>query len=195
MGIIKRAGDLVYTLRFLRLLTMSFEDTKAFELGIIDASGKRNKDVRISTQDERDAYTPFHRLVWNIKKLIAKAPGGNSKVASYAAALYLIKEKFSVTEKQIIEGITQLGLEPIVEVSEGTDWFVLEDGRLSPGQYKVNSDKVLNATCDDVVKAKDWISVAEQSYPVGQVFGIDVYEAVHVKTNQKIYVTVSELLI
>ena len=35
MGILKRAGDLVYTFRFLRLLTTSFEDTEAFKKGII----------------------------------------------------------------------------------------------------------------------------------------------------------------
>ena len=195
MGIIKRAGDLVYTLRFLRLLTMSFEDTKAFKLGIIDASGKRNRNVDINTQEERDAYTPFHRLVWNIKRLIGKVPGGESKIASYAAALYLIKEKFSVTEKQITEGLKELGYTAQVDLAEGTDWFVLEDGRLSPGNYKVKNEKVLNSTCEEIVKAKDWVKVSEQAFPVGKIFGINVYEAVHIKTNQKVYVTVSELLI
>ena len=43
MSIIKRAGDLVYTFRFLRLLTTAFEDTEAFKLGIIDKDGKRDK--------------------------------------------------------------------------------------------------------------------------------------------------------
>ena len=67
MGIIKRAGDLVYTFRFLKLLVTSFKDTKAFELGLIDEKGKKQK--RPDSAEERDAYTPFHRLVFNIKKL------------------------------------------------------------------------------------------------------------------------------
>ena len=96
MGIIKRAGDLVYTFRFLRLLTMKFEDTEAYKRGIIDDEGKRLKSYNLDTMQEREDYnnfyTPFHRLVFNIKKLMAKAPGGGSKLASYAAALYLIKE-------------------------------------------------------------------------------------------------------
>ena len=87
MGIIKRAGDLVYTFRFLRLLTMRFEDTEAFKLGIIDADGKRLKSYELNTMQEREDYsnyyTPFHRLVFNIKKLMAKAPGGGSRLASY----------------------------------------------------------------------------------------------------------------
>lgn len=195
MGIVKRAGDLVYTLRFLRLLTTPFVETKAFKLGIINQDGKRNKDVNVSSQEQRDAYTSFHRLVFNIKRLLEKVPGGDTKLGSYAAALYLIKEKFSVTEKQIIEGVEKLGVNPQIELAESTDWFVLEDGRLSPGNYKIKNDKVLNTTCEELVKAKDWVKIVDQSYPVGQIFGVNVYEAVHVKTNQKIYVTVSELLI
>jgi hypothetical protein len=43
MGIIKRAGDLVYTFRFLKLLVTDFEDTDAYKAGIITADGKRDK--------------------------------------------------------------------------------------------------------------------------------------------------------
>ena len=195
MGIVKRAGDLVYTLRFLRLLTTDFVDTKAFKLGLIDQDGKRNKDVNVSSQEQRDAYTPFHRLVFNIKRIISKVPGVEGKLGSYAAALYLMKEQFSITEKQIKEGITKLGGVVTINLDESRDWFVLEDGRLSPGKYKVANDKVLNSTCEELVKAKDWISISNDCYPVGNIFGFNVYEAVHVKTNQKVYVTVSELLI
>lgn len=93
MGMLQRAGDLIYTFRFLTLLVTPFEKTKAFELGIIDEDGKRIKSVKLDDREKKGAYTPFHRLVFNVKKLIAKAPGGKSSVASYAAALYLIKEK------------------------------------------------------------------------------------------------------
>ena len=195
MGIVKRAGDLVYTLRFLRLLTTDFVDTKAFKLGLIDQNGKRNKDVNASSQEQRDAYTPFHRLVFNIKRIISKVPGAEGKLGSYAAALYLMKEQFSITENQMKEGITKLGGVVTINLDESRDWFVLEDGRLSPGKYKVANDKVLNSTCEELVKAKDWISISNDCYPVGSIFGFNVYEAVHVKTNQKVYVTVSELLI
>ena len=102
MGIIKRAGDLVYTFRFLRLLTTKFEDTEAFKLGIIDKDGKRLKSYDLNNMDNRsnykEYYTPFHRLVFNIKKLLAKAPGGDTRLASYAAALYLLKENLYVNQ-------------------------------------------------------------------------------------------------
>jgi hypothetical protein len=194
MGILKRAGDLVYTLRFLRLLTTPFEETKAFKLGIIDEKGKRNKDVRVDSTEERDAYTPFHRLVFNIKKVLEKVPGGGTTIGSYAAALYLIKEKFSINDKQILEGIAALGGDTEVKLAEGRDWFVLEDGRLSPGRYKVRNSKVLNLTCEELVNAKDVVVVGKNAYPIGDILGIDIYEATHFRTGQTVYVTVGELL-
>lgn len=197
MGIIKRAGDLVYTFRFLRLLTTSFEDTEAFKAGIIDKDGKRNKDFTLDTMDNRDKYaeyyTPFHRLVFNIKKIIAKVPGGSSKFASYATALYLLREKFGISNSKLNEANTILGVDPLDLLSEQSDWFVLEDRRLSPGTYKVLHPKMLNDTLDEMVKPRDQIRVDEQCYPVGEMFGINIYEATHVRTNKKIYISIGEI--
>lgn len=193
MGVLKRAGDLVYTFRFLRLLTTSFEDTQAFKLGLIDKDGKRIKSQKINTAEERDAYTPFHRLVFNIKRLLANAPGGGSKIASYAAALFLLKEKFSIHNKHINEALTHLQVDRLDFLSEGSEWFLLEDKRLSPGVYKVTNNKVLNSTCEEIVNPLDKVFVHESSYPVGNMFGIDIYEVTHVRTKQQLYVAVGEL--
>lgn len=197
MGIIKRAGDLVYTFRFLKLLTTSFEDTEAFKAGIIDKDGVRNKDFTLNTMDNRDKYkeyyTPFHRLVFNIKKIMAKAPGGSSKLASYATALYLLKEKFSISDKKIMEALSVLGIDPLDFLAEQSSWFVLEDKRLSPGTYKVLNSKLLNFSLEEMVKARDKIVVEDNCYPIGDFFGIDIYEVKHVRTNKNIYVTIGEL--
>jgi len=197
MGIIKRAGDLVYTFRFLRLLTTAFEDTEAFKAGIIDKNGNRNKEFTLDTMDNRDKYkdyyTPFHRLVFNIKKIIAKAPGGSSKFASYATALYLLKEKFGISNKKLQEANEVLNIDPLDLLSEQSDWFVLPDMRLSPGVYKVLNNKLLNDTLDEMVKVRDKIRVEDQCYPVGEIFGINIYEATHIRTNKKIYVSIGEL--
>ena len=91
MGVISRAGDLVYTFRFLKLLVTPFEKTNAFKLGLIDDQGKKLR--KPETTEEKSAYNPFHRIVFNIKKLIAKAPGGSTRIASYASALFLIQER------------------------------------------------------------------------------------------------------
>ena len=41
MGILKSAADLVYTIRFLKLLVTPFEKMGAFKAGIIDKDGKK----------------------------------------------------------------------------------------------------------------------------------------------------------
>lgn len=194
MGLIKQAGDLVYTFRFLRLLTTKFEDTEAYKAGIIDENGKRLKSFDLNTMDNRNTYknyyTPFHRLVFNIKKIMEKVPGGGSRLASYAAALYLLKEHFGVKEKEIKKS---LNVDALDFMSEQTEWFLLENNQLSPGTYKVLSDKLLNDTYDEVVLPRDKVAVSENCYPVGEMFGLNIYEVTHCKTRKNIYVAVSEL--
>ena len=194
MGMLQRAGDLIYTFRFLTLLVTPFEKTKAFELGIIDEDGKRIKSVKLDDREKKGAYTPFHRLVFNVKKLIAKAPGGKSSVASYAAALYLIKEKLDLSDTSIKKIIKQTGHNPFDFLNEDSQWFLLEDYMLSPGTYRLKYDKVVNSTIEELVKAKDQIRVLPESYPVGEIFGLHIYEAEHIHTKQKVYLTIEELI-
>ena len=46
MGVIKRAADLVYTFRFLKLLVTPFEKTDAYRMGIIDEKGKKLRKAK-----------------------------------------------------------------------------------------------------------------------------------------------------
>jgi hypothetical protein len=166
-------------------------------LGIIDANGNRNKDFSMSTIDNRNAfkeyYTPFHRLVFNVKRLMSKAPGGSSRVASYAAALYLIKENYSVSEKKILKGLAEMGIDSTDMLVEESEWFLLESGQLSPGAYSLKNEKIIE-DIDMTVPKGSKIKVAEDSFPVGDVFGINIYEATHSRTNKKVYITSSEIV-
>lgn len=197
MGIIKQAADLVYAFRFLRLLTTRFEDTDAYKHGIIDQDGNRIKSFNLNVMKNRDlykdSYTPFHRLVFNIKKLMAKAPGGGSVVASYAAALYLLKEKYNISDRQLTEAIATIGLTPVDFLAENTQWFVLEDKRLTPGTYRVLTSKLLNSTLEEIVNPRDQVTVDQHCYPVGEMFGLDIYQVTHIRTKQQLYVSIGEL--
>ena len=197
MGLIKSAADLAYTFRFLALLVTPFEKTKAFEKGIIDENGKRLKKPPFSTMDEREDYanyyTRFIRLVFNVKKLIGKVPGGKTRIASYAAALYLIKEDFGVSQRKLKQGLTEYGVDFNDFLSENTQWFMLEDKELSPGIYRLTENKVLNSTYEEMAFSGDRIRISNNSYPVGDIFGLDIYEAIHMATNQKICVTAGEI--
>ena len=105
MGVIKTIGNIYFVYQFLKKLVTPFKKTDAFKLGIVDEKGKILKRRRdLETDDEKDAYTLSDTLIWNLKKLIGKIPGGKTRIASYAAALFLIKEQsggYKITDEEI----------------------------------------------------------------------------------------------
>jgi hypothetical protein len=81
--------------RVLNMLVKPFNETEAYKLGIIDDKGTNLIKARdFTTQDQKDAYTYLHRLVFNLKKLINKLPGGESKTKNIVAAFFLLKEAY-----------------------------------------------------------------------------------------------------
>ena len=105
MGILAGIGNIYFVYQFLKKLVTPFEKTDAFKLGIIDEKGKILKRRRdLETSEEKDAYNLSDTLIWNIKKLMGKIPGGKSSLASYAAALWLIKAQldgYKITEEEL----------------------------------------------------------------------------------------------
>jgi len=90
-----RIVDNLIAYKVLKMLVTNFTDTEAFKLGIIDAKGKNlRKANTLRTSEEKDAYTFLNRLVFNMKKIINKLPGGESKTKSLVAALWLVKETY-----------------------------------------------------------------------------------------------------
>ena len=193
MSLASRAGDLYYSFRFVKMLTTPFEDTDAYKLGIIDENGNRIKTKKVSTSEEKSAFTTFHRLVFNVKKLLEKLPGGQSRLASYAAALFLLKEKYELSDSTIEKIVEKSNLETLDFLAEKSEWYLLPDKQLSPGIYRLRESKLDNVNCQEIAKPKDKIRIQTESYPVGDIFGLDVYEATHLNTNQKIYVVLGEI--
>jgi hypothetical protein len=132
MGLITRSADLIYTLRFLHILTTPWEEMPAFKKGLIDKNGKNVRKPK--DDDEKSVYTYFHRLVFNVKRLLGMVPLGKTRIASYAAALYLLKES-GVNEDRIRQtmltegGIVQDEL-MLAEADESWQEFPLESGSL-----------------------------------------------------------------
>ena len=96
--------DLYVVYRILRRLTQPFTEWDAFKLGVIDAQGnilKKGDDRR--TMAEKDSLTTFDVLMIKLKKLLGTIPGGKTRLASYAAALWLIKEEKNLTEENFEE--------------------------------------------------------------------------------------------
>jgi hypothetical protein len=193
MGLVKRAADLAFTFRFIRMLVLDWKSWDAYKLGIIDDEGNRIKTEKLDTDEKKSAYTPFIRLAANTKRLLSKVPGGGSKLGSFAAALFLIKEKYKLDDTKLADICDKCDIDVLDFLNEQNEWFVLQDKQVSPGIYKVKSNKIVNTTFEEIVRAKDQIRVNEDCYPIGDVFGVDIYEAVHTRTNQPVYFTISEI--
>lgn len=107
-----RIVDSIIALRIIYLLTVPFEKTEAYKLGLIDGAGNNLK--KAVTPSEKDATSMLHRLVWNIKKVFALVPGGKTRLGSLAAAYLLVRESYEMklseeeSLKYVIENIDRV---------------------------------------------------------------------------------------
>lgn len=193
MSIISRTGDLFYAYRFIKLLVTPWEKTEAFKFGIIDDEGKVLKKTReLKTSEEKAAYTVFHRLVFNIKRLLNKLPFGKTKLASWATALFLIKEETGMSEEEIIKVLKKMDVDFDDTLFEST-WYM--DGKqLQPGVYSLSQDVLSPKTAETIALKGTKIRVFEDTSPEGYMLGTPIYRVLHLKTKQEIYVNPGELI-
>ena len=198
-----RAIDLFVTYRFIKLLVTPFEKTEAFKLGIIDEKGKRSlepgtdKPTTLRTIEERNAYTVLHKLVFNIKKIFSKVPGLRTKLGTYAAALFLLKDTFKesvddpdVFEKEFMKYLKEQGYEIDKTVSEEVIGF----GEILPkGEYVLANDILSKEEEELTAKKGDKVVAYDDEAPIDTVLGVDIFPVVHLKTKEKIYVGLEDL--
>ena len=199
-----RAIDLFVTYRFLRLLTTPFEKTDAFKLGIIDEKGNRIKlpkstkpAVELSTSELQSAYTILHKLIFNIKKLFNKIPGLRTKVGTYAAALFLLKDTFKESvddpdmfEKEFVKFLKENNIELDDEISEDVIGF----GDVLPkGEYVLIND-ILNKEEEELsAKKGDKVIAYDDEPPIDTILGVEIFPIIHIKTQEKIYVSLEDI--
>ncbi len=90
--------DLYLAYRFLKNLVQPFEQWEAYKTGVIDKNGAILIPKNKRTQQQINSLGYFDVIGMNLKKLLGKLPGGQSAIASYAAALLLLKEYNKVNE-------------------------------------------------------------------------------------------------
>ena len=205
-----RAIDLFVTYRFLRILTTPFKDTDAYKLGIIDEKGNRimlpkpktgvkilKPQVELVTSEQKNSYTILHKLVFNIKKLFAKVPGLRTKVGTYAASLFLLKDTFKehvedpdMFEKQFMKYLKENDIELDDSISEEVIGF----GEILPkGEYVLVND-ILNKDEEELTAKKgDKVIAFDDEAPIDTVLGVEIFPVIHDKTKEKIYVSLEDI--
>ena len=199
-----RAIDLFVTYRFIKLLTTPFNKTDAYKYGIIDDKGNRIREdnstrpkVELTTSTLKNSYTILHKLVFNIKKIFEKVPGLRTKVGTYAAALFLLKDTFKehvedpdMFEKEFMKYLKENKIELDREISEEVIGF----GEVLPkGEYVLKND-ILNKEEEELTAKKgDRVAAFDDQAPIDTVLGVEIFPVIHMKTQEKIYVSLEDI--
>ena len=164
--------DVVIAYTFIKDLSTPFDKTKAFKLGIIDEKGKILRKRSSLSSNEKSAYPSIlTTLAWNIKRILSKVGIGKSTVASFASALYLLKEQLkrdniqgAFPEKDLIEMLENTIYKSNREtlINEAFESAIFPS-TLEKGQYKVLDESVV---------------VSRDIKPFTYSMGVALYEAV-----------------
>ncbi len=168
------AVELFITYKFLRLLVTPWKKTEAYDEGVINDKGKLLVKVNNQTSAQKKTYTTFHRLVFNIKRLMEKIPFGKTRIASYAAALYLLKEETNMAEEDILKVLEDLGYDTSLDLNE-------EIKEINIGQHILNHNILENT--------KGTIVNLDSIEPVSYFAGVPIY-----KTRENIYISAGNIL-
>ena len=104
--------DIFMVYQFLKRLATPFNKWDAFKEGVISAKGdiliKKNK----RTQKQKKSFQIFDVMILKLKRLLGKIPGGKTRIASYAASLWLIKEDWqNMPEEYLLSEGTELDVD------------------------------------------------------------------------------------
>lgn len=174
--------DNIIAFKILYMLVTPVEKTDAFKLGIVDANGKQLKKMKeLKTSEEKDAYTNLTKLVFNLKKLLAKVPGGSSQFASLLAAYWLIKESYTKD--------TSVTIEDLVEISSSIEngvTFVEEELEIEQFLSTLEEEGAAIANSAGAATSTDQATVKlKNKKPVSGIIGIPNYMVRRNKTNTK----------
>ena len=139
------AIDLGTVYIFVQKLITPFTKWPAFERGIIDSQGNvLKKKSQLSTPEDKAAWGYLDILVANLKKIIAKVPGGSNQMASITAAALLLREQPELGDIQYLEDrFTSLLEDAAVNAAGGGQVAAIgvgPDGE--PGRKKGKKNKI-----------------------------------------------------
>ena len=185
-----RAIDTVIVFRVLKLLTTKWEDHAAFKEGLIDIKGKRLKKVKVKTKAQKNAFTFLHRLVFNLKRIIGLLPGGKTRLASYAAALFLIKEHCGLSgtklDKEVFKYLQETGL-----LEEGLMKDFIPINRI---QNERTYTLVRPMIMDEEIDAERGDTIIHSgAKPAGKIYGVSVFKMYNVDKEAMMYCTGHDL--
>lgn len=170
--------DTVIVYQLLRKLVTPFIQLPAYQMGIIDENGDFLKKIDNLTPEEKATVTPLDILVINLKRILGKFPGGKSRLASFAAALYLIRAHGKINESNITDTLFTL--------EEDFNKFLEEDAPANATGAAVagtKGDVVVTKSAAAKYKAKNRLMGIAKRIPVAE----DISLQYHNNLNPKLW--------
>jgi len=185
-----RAIDTVIVFRILKLLTTPWEEQAAYKEGLINSKGKRLKKQKVKTNDQKNAFTFLHRLVFNLKRLMELLPFGKTRLASYATALFLIKEHCELSgtklDKEVFKYLQEAGL-----LEEGLmEDFVPINSLQNERTYTLVRPMIID---EEVVAGRGDTIIHSGAKPAGKIYGVSVFKMYNVDKEAMMYCTSHDL--
>lgn len=136
--------DIFLTYQFVKRLVTPFDKWPAYKLGIIDKDGnilKKRKELR--SVAEKSQWRLFDVMTLNLKKLLAKLPGGQTRIATYAAALFLLKEQDQGIKLETLE-------EDFLEFYQNNKQQILEEAGVEEDAPATSTAGIAGLGADDL---------------------------------------------
>lgn len=199
MSTLSSIGNIYFVYQFIKKLVTPFTETEAYKLGIIDENGKvLKKRSTLNKIAEREAYTLSDTLIFNLKKILAKIPGGSTKFATFAAALFLIKEDKNINhylnDSYLTEEFTKFlhecknntnDVDLLIEEYDAKEKFLLENG-LSVGGGQIAGLGVDNPELPN--QAEPPMKKKRKKFAGATVFEVDSDRYMKARLGKKKYV-------
>lgn len=159
------------TYKFMQILVTDWKDQDAYQYGIIDDEGNTIRSYSdLTTIDEKNSFTLFHRLVFNIKRIMQRVPFVKSKLGTLATALFLIRENKELTDVlPLLEEAYPKFFQSMLEESSTTYQFSL----LRAGLYCLRED-IMDST-GDIIPEGSIIEVTEDQFNKETFMGYKIF--------------------
>ena len=145
--------------KILSMIVTPFDKTDAYKQGIIDEKGKvLKKASSLRTTAEKSAFTYLHRLVFNMKRIINKLPGGETRTKNMIAAFFLIKESYSKSKVVITESRLKERYKEILNIVDRQDVTLVEEEivvKKFMEEVAANATGAAVSTDEPTIKPKD----------------------------------------
>jgi hypothetical protein len=115
-------SNTIIAYKVIKDISRKWVDFKAYQLGLINELGEKIKSPL--SADEKDAYDSYHKMIFNMKRILQRFVGKNQTVQQLTT-MFLLKEGFE--SKQIEMVLESLDLPSDTEtINKHHGWALIE---------------------------------------------------------------------